>query len=427
MNKYINNISSLQIARLLRYANLIAIGIVFSHLFTVDVVGYYEKFIFVAGIVSFFWLQGIVQSFLSLVKQKNTQQTIYFNTFVLLIIFAVLTAILLLIFQQIFAEYYHIKYLKYLILYLLFSIPSSLTEYAYLGLNKYKHITVYSIASQSLHFILLSLPPILGFSLEYSLIGLIIVNIFRFIWLIFILRRYTICKISVTFIKEHLKLAYPLIISILLGGSASYIDGFLIAHFFNDSQFAIFQFGAKEFPISIMLINTFSNASIPEFAIKPLTENIKNIKNYSLKLMHFLFPLSIIMMMLSNLAFPILFSDSFLFSAKIFNIYLALLIFRILLPQTILLGKQKTKVFWWVSLIEIITNVTFSLVFIPIFGLIGVAYSTIIAYGVEKIILINLVHKEFGIKLGSYLAIKPYLLYTLALTTTYIITDYLIF
>lgn len=436
MKKYINNISSLQITQLLRFANLFLIGVVFVRYFSTEEIGYYEKFIFIASAVSFFWLQGILQAFLSLVKSTKKElgtnkSAVYFNTFILLLIFSIFIILLLFFLKNLTVENKQIQtffvHFKWLALYILLSIPASITEYVYLGLNQPKKLLVYGTISQSLHFIFLISPVLFGFPLVYSLIALVIINFLRFLWLIYILHKHTLCLLKISFIKENLKISYPLIISTLLSSSASYIDGLLVNHFFNNELFAIFRFGAKELPISLILSSAFSNAMIPVFSEKPIEETLNQIKKYSTHLFHFLFPLTLILLLTSNLFFPILFSENFAFSAKIFNVYLLLILFRMVFPNTILLGKQKTKPLLWISAIEISVNVLLSLLMIPHFGLLGIAYATLIAYGIEKIILIRIIKKYFSITMSSYLNIKPYALYSILTILTYFITDYIIF
>lgn len=436
MKRYINNISSLQITQLLRFANLFLIGVVFVRYFSTQEIGYYEKFIFIAGTVSFFWLQGISQAFLSLVKStkkelSTSKSAVYFNTFILLFIFSIITVLLLFIFKNIIKGSTQVQtfflYFKYLVLYILFSIPASMTEYVYLGLNQAKKLLIYGIVSQSLHFIFLISPALFGFPFVYSLMALVAISFLRFAWLIYILHKHTHCTLKISFIKRNLKIAYPLIISTLLSGSASYIDGLLVNHFFSNEQFAIFRFGAKELPISLILSSAFSNAMIPVFSEKPFGESLNQIKKYSTRLFHFLFPLTWILLLTSNLFFPIIFSEHFAFSAKVFNVYLLLIVFRMAFPNTILLGKQKTKPFLWVSAIEISVNIFFSLLLIPYLGLLGIAYATLIAYGVEKVLLMQLVKKYFSVKVSDYLNIKPYILYSILLIITYLITDYITF
>ena len=58
----------------------------------------------------------------------------------------------------------------------------------------------------------------------------------RWVWLIIMLRRYAEWKISPEFIREHMKLGMPLIITTLISGSAQYIDGVIVSAYFDDPK-----------------------------------------------------------------------------------------------------------------------------------------------------------------------------------------------
>jgi len=436
IQKYINNISALQFVQLLRFATLFLVGIVFVRIYSTQQIGYYETLIFIAGALSFFWLRGVLQSFPSLVKNKNkayehNQSIAYFNGFVILVLFSVLTVLFLTLFKNLLSNLLNnsqpVIYFKWLLLYILFGSPANFIEYIYLGLNKPKSIISYGIISQTAQFLMVIVPAVLGYPLEVSIIGLVIINVLRFVWVILILYKNTFCKLNVAFIKEHLKLAYPLIVSALLSGSAQYIDGFIVTHFYDSTMFAIFRYGARELPIALILANAFSNAMIPEFSSLSLNDAIAKLKRNSSRLMHLLYPLTILLLIISNWLFPRMFSEEFTLSAKIFNVYLLLIVFRLLFPQTILIGLRKTNAFLWIAAIEIIINVSLSLVFIQLFGVIGVAYATIVAFSVEKLILVLLVKKWFSISLRNYQPVGLWIFYSIFTIITFIIIDFILF
>ena len=85
-------------------------------------------------------------------------------------------------------------------------------------------------------------------------------------------------KISVEFMKEHLYLGTPLILTSLISGSAQYTDGVIISAVYRDpAMFAWFRYGAKEFPLVLMLANGLSNAMLPEFSTREkMKESLAN-------------------------------------------------------------------------------------------------------------------------------------------------------
>lgn len=432
LQKYINNISALQFIQLLRFSNLFIIGFVFSRIYTTENIGYYETLLFIAGALSFFWLRGILQSFLSIIKEKPADQNeAYLNTFVLLVIFSFASVLFLCLFKNGLSVFLNheqpLPFFKWLIIYILLSSPANFIEYIYLGLNQPKKIIKFGIVSQSVQLCCLVIPALLRYSIEVSIIGLIIVNLGRFLWTIYLIVAKTYVQLSYAFIKKHLILAYPLIFSSLLSGSSQYIDGVIVNHYFDSTMFAIFRYGARELPLAFILANAFSNAMIPEFSASPMSEVLLKLKKNTTRLSHLLFPLSIVLILLSNWLFPIVFTASFTLSAKIFNVYLLLVISRLLFPQTILIGLKRNKDFLWISAIEIFINIVFSLLFVQWFGLVGVAYATVVAYFAEKILLVTLVKKWYNIPINSYLPVQLYVFYSIFTIVSFVIVDFYLF
>ena len=178
----------------------------------------------------------------------------------------------------------------------------------------------------------------------------------------------------------------------------------------------------------MLMANAFSASMLPGFTDRlKLKSNLEKIRQSSQKLGSWLFPLSGILMVVSHWAFPVIFNVNFSGSATIFNIYLLLIVSRLLFPQTILIGLQKTKVIMWVSFLEIVVNVALSLWFVQSWGLAGVAYGTVCAYIFEKLALMVFVRKTCGFRIGDYLNVKQHLVYSLLLATVFVVIEYFIY
>ncbi len=431
----ITPVSAMQIFQLMRFSTLILIGVVFTKSgLSTAVIGQYETFLFLAGAVSFFWLNGLIQGFLpssddhSLTKKSS----VLFNVFYLMIAFSVLCALFVLLFEHSISgtllKGTGIPFLNYLLVYILISSPVGLVEYIYLIQKQGKQMLVYGAISYALMFLLVVLPPVLGLSIEYSLAGLVFSSVFRMVWLLVLLLRNSLPNFDFRFIKKHLKSAWPLIFSMLLSGSGQYIDGFIITSYFDDATFAIFRYGAREFPLVLLLANAFSASMLPGFASRSnLKSNLEKIRQNSQQLGNWLFPLSGVLMLVSHWAFPVVFNVNFSGSATIFNIYLLLIVSRLLFPQTILIGLQKNQAILWTSFLEIVVNVALSLWFVQFWGIAGVAFGTVCAYLLEKIVLVVLVRKTYGFRISDYLNLKQHLLYSVLLSGIFVVTEFLIY
>lgn len=419
---------------MLRYSTLMLIGIVFAKSgLSISDIGQYETFLLIAGAVSFFWLNGLIQGFLPLIDQEAIarKSSKLFNVFYLVTALSVLSGVFLIVFEQSISGFLlkksSVPYLGYLLIYLIISTPASLVEYIYLVKDQGKQLIRYGGISFCLMFLLVIIPPVLGFGIDYSLAGLIASAVFRFGWLLVLLFKNAAPDFDWSFIRTHLRSSSPLILSLLLSGSAQYIDSFIVTSYFDDATFAIFRYGAREFPLVVLMANAFSISMLPAFADpSKLKSNLESIKLNAQKLGNWMFPLSALLMLLSHWAFPVVFNVGFSQSATIFNIYLLLIVSRLLFPQTILIGLQKNNLIMWASFLEIIVNVTFSLCFVQIWGMAGVAYGTVVAYIFEKVFLMVFVSKSCNIKVSSYLNVSRHLIYSLLLTIEFIIIEYLI-
>lgn len=435
MNIKITRISALQIFQLIRFSTLFLIGVVFTKsALTTSEIGQYETFLFLAGAVSFFWLNGLIQGFLPAAgsPESSKKSPLLFNVFILISVFSVLAALFVLIFRQFLSgQLLHgseIPFLRFLLIYLLITSPASLTEYIYLLKNQGTQMLAYGAISFGLMFLLVVLPPVFGLGLWYSMAGLVLSSAFRLAWLLVLLFRNSVLKIDFTFIRKHLKSAWPLILSMLLSGSGQYIDGFIITSWFDEATFAVFRYGAREFPLVLLLANAFSTSMLPDFAEPEKVKiNLAKIKANSRELAKWLFPLSGLLLLISHWAFPIIFNVSFSDSATIFNIYLLLIVSRLLFPQTILIGLQKTNPILLASFFEIIVNVALSLWLVQFWGMAGVAYGTVGAYIFEKIFLIIHVRKNFGIRITEYLNMKQHVFYSVFLLAEYFVVEFVIF
>ena len=252
-----DNISGLQLFQLLRFVIFLIVSIVFakSHLSRAEI-GSWETFLFISSLLSFFWVTGIIQSLLPLYHRNKTYRRIgetkdgkspeIFNAFLLLCFFSL---IFFTVGQSIkgSVSVYNFSgnspYINLLLLYLLLSNPVCLIEYIYLLNNRSHRIFQYGYMTYTAQLILILVPFFLGRELIWSIYGLLAITGIRWIWLIILLRRYTEMRVSFEFMKEHLYLAVPLIITTLISGSAQYVDALMIWVVWNDpAQFATFRY-----------------------------------------------------------------------------------------------------------------------------------------------------------------------------------------
>lgn len=403
-------------------------------------IGQWEMFMFISGLMTFFWVTGIIQTLLPLYHRNKTYRKMgdngtdkspeIYNAFLLLCLFSLLFFALGHSLKNNFSVFHisgNVPYINLLLLYILLNSPVQIIEYIYLLNNRAYRIFQYGLYTFAAQLAFIIIPLILGKDLIWSIYGLLAITAVRWVWLIVLLRRYTEMKVSVEFMKEHLYLATPLILTTLISGSAQYTDGVIVSVVYRDpDQFALFRYGAKEFPLVLMLANGLSNAMLPEFSTRErMRESLAKIRVKSKRLMHILFPSAILMMIFARWIYPRMFNPEFHKSTDVFLIYSLLIIPRLVFPQTVIVGRKKTHITLIAAIIEIGINIPLSLLMIKWgYNLQGVALSTFIVYIVSKAFLIGYLWFKMNIKPSEYIPLRLYAFYSALISIVFILIDH---
>jgi O-antigen/teichoic acid export membrane protein len=420
----LTTIRALQLFQVMRFGAFFLTGVLFTKLgLGAYGIGIYESLLFLGSLLSFFWLSGLSQSLLANYRPAERSRE-FFNAFLVLLGCSVLVFVLfrLLITPFTFLAnnpevLWHYGTFSW---YVLLIGPAYLAEYILLLKERPKELVGYGILAFGSQLAFVTLPILLGYGLEEAIFGLVTSAALRFAVVGFLLFRFADFTLDKNFLRTFIITASPLIAGSLLSGSAEYLDGLIVSHYFNEKTFAIYRYGAKEFPLVLLLANAFSNGLVPKVS-QNVQAGMTEIRQGSLRMMHAFFPLSIGLMLVSGWLYPVLFSAEFAESAQVFNVYLLLVISRVVFPQTLLIGLRHAKAILYVSAVEISLNVGLSLLFVQWFGLVGIAYATVIAFAVEKLLLMAILWRKEGISPLSYWPWKMHLGYSLVLVGAHIV------
>jgi len=362
---------------------------------TVGEVGVIESFLFLSAAVSFFWVSGLTNVLLSRYPRLESdarRQELYacaFNLYMinfLLIIIGWMAGPVL-------KDYLPTEILPYyrlLLIYIFLNNPTFLTEHILLLTNRSLSLVAYGFIQFCAHLFAILIALLLNTGLEGIFINLILVAIIKNIFLFILLRRHSVAINGWRIPMEQLLNAIPITGGLLLAGSAEYIDGFLVSNYFGNDAFAIFRYGARELPLSLLLANSLSAAFVPKLAASgSATRDLGELRDEARGLMHLLFPVTILFIFISHSLYPVLFRPQFAESAEIFNVYLLLVASRLLFPQTLVYGHNLPRVIFAIALVELGVNIFASLTLMQFFGIKGIALGTLFAFMTEKLLLIQ--------------------------------------
>lgn len=426
-------INALQTFQLLRFVTTLFIGILLAKIFSVATadIAVYEVLLFLGNFLSFFWISASQKTLLSLFpQQKNQQAHLLWNMTFLMTLFGLLAGGILYGFQDIivhqFTQFEQLEYLGLMSLIVVLIGPTSLTEFIYLLQKKEKAIVQYGIFLFGGQLLAVLLPLIFDWGLQGIFQALLVWNILKFIWLIkVLLAAYKIEKqtnpqtlkpsFNWPFQKNLLWLLFPLCLHMLIGGGMEYVDGFIVtSHFSEEGMFAVFRYGAKELPLVTILTAALAATLIP-LAVENQTAAIDKIKTEVQQLSNWLFPVTMVLMIISPYLFPLVYNEDFADSAKVFNVYLLVISSRLLLPQVLIYARQHNFVLVWSAIIEVVINIGLSLYLVNSYELEGIAFATVIAYLVNKLILIGYNYWTFEIPLSDYLNIRSFVFWNVGL------------
>ena len=136
---------------------------------------------------------------------------------------------------------------------------------------------------------------------------------------------------------------------------------------------------------------------------------------------HFLFPVTVALLLWSDKLFPLVFNPEFVGSAVLFNIYLLRTASRVLLPNSIVLARGEARAILWVSVAEFAVKIALSVLLIRYWGLAGVAWSAVLAFWVEKIGLMWYLEARLKVRSKDWLDWRWYLFYSLLLFATFFV------
>lgn len=393
-------------------------------------IGSWEMLLYLGTTITFFWVNGLLQGIAPVYNKLETSErkTFIFNHFLLFCAIAGVLFLLLVIGEPWITPsltgLQEVPHFRLFALYLLLNLPSFPVEYFYLLQERPRSIVAWGLVSFGLHLVVLFVPISLGWGLEGGLTGLILLSGLKFLWTAGLVFRLGKIGLDLKMVVSYLIFCAPLMLSNVVGNLMLLFDNWLVGwHFGDPAVFAVYRYGAREFPLATALVSALGMAMVPILTQSP-ENGLSTLKAKSLRLMHWLFPLTILFLCVSKPLFPIVFNPDFAASAELFNIYLLILASRVLLPASILLAKGDSRSIFWVSLAELGLKFILGFSFIQFWGLPGLAFSVVLSFWVEKLGLIWILERKHKIRTTDWLDWRWYLGYCLALGLAYWVSHY---
>lgn len=407
-----------------RYGGLLVVSILLAWIFpNHPLIGIYEQFLLLGSAVTFFWVSALFDSYLTLLRNGENGGGWVRTALHSGLLFAILSGLAIAIIGSVtLDETYGFGLWGYAVFMVGESLSLLLVHFLYHNQKTLK-LWLYSAFSPIAYGLALILPLISDPTFAASGMCLAGLGMLKVVWLVWEFWPHYSSEVKGKFpLRTLLQVALPISFAFLLSRSSEFVDGYLVLNFAPE-QFALFRYGAKELPIVLMLANAFSTLSAAQYAnAKPdqRKEILNKIRNRSGKMILGFTLLTALLLVLSKPLFVAVFGNSFAGAHTVFDVYLLLLMPRLLFPQSILRGLLKTRALTLSAGIELVLNIALSLAFLPVWGLPGIAMATVLAFACEKLFLMGVLWKQYGVSPALYTPIVIWLLSGLVLSGLYI-------
>lgn len=405
-------VTAYQFAHIVRYVqNLFLSVLLVKFGLSLEDIGIYEWLMFTMVLVSQFWISGLRDATISSYENTPAKQQVLFFGWLTSLVLAFLSVGFVLVFDH---SVFYINQqvlpsdlILLACLFLVFQSLANIPETILLLTKKATLLTYYALISTLVYFVSIGLSLWWFTDIKTLMLALILVS---FLKILFGLVHFSGWSVSIQIAAwfSYFRYAIPFFLIALTGLAMDITDGLFVRHFFDAQTFAIYKYGAREFPLSSLLMHSLSIALIPLITQK---KDLTVLKHKATRHMHLLFPVSILLIWLSKPLFVLVYNDSFLDSALIFNMYLLILGSRILLPHSVLLAFGKQNWVFWIGLVEIISNIILSYWWVQIWGLYGLVWATVFSYYLHKCIMLVVIHRHFKISLKDLIHVRWWVFY----------------
>ncbi len=413
----------LQLAGIGRFALIFIQGIV--HVKSgvpLEIIGKIEFVFFVANFLVFYFQNGGRNALLSWVPGRSDSGDLHDKlsaVYAALHVFGAVAALVLLIGSQFFhtGKYewlLHDSSVIYLAVYVLFTTPVTALIYNYLLTGRRHRILWFITVSYIIQILTVIVPVVTGAGVDTMLAALAVFAVARWLFATADGGWFRNGFPAVARITAFIGFALPLVLHALNSGLMDYVDGWVVSAYFGDEQFALYRYGAKEFPVNALLIGGLLTGMIPRFRADGQVK-ADALKREIARLMRVLIPANCLLILLSPMLYELVYSEEFVTSARIFNIYALTLLSRVVMNQVFLYVFHHNWVLAGSTMVEVVINVALSIVLMQEYGLIGIPAATVIAYALHKIFIIAYIRRYFKSPFGSYIPLLPYVVSVIAM------------
>lgn len=387
------------------------IPIILARSFSQDDFGLYIQIIFVVSVLIEVSKWGIINSLYHYYSTNSKSRAeLLSQSFYMLLLIGLIIATIILFFDDQIYNFLNIvdepKLLGAMIIYVLLMLSSLILDSIYILEKKVLTFFIYEIVNKSLKAVFI----LFAFSMYGTIIHIIyfitLYAFVKFIFTYFYLRqnyKISLFKIKKSLLVDQIKYFMPIGCARLVGEIGKKADKFLLIYFLSPTSYAIYAIAYLGIPVISLLVTSISQVVVPKMSLSFKNNEILSIKQLWHKAIFkyalLIIPLIGLFEILAEEIIIILFTDKYVDSVVIYQIFLLGIFLNVFSPSIVLRSVKKTKVIFYSHFFSAIAAIICGYFLIKSYGMIGGAISFLIASTVRTFIQLAAIKKFLTLKL----------------------------
>jgi O-antigen/teichoic acid export membrane protein len=387
--------------------SIFVLSVVLSRYFTKDEYGTYLHIQLIVNLAVWTFLLGLPHSIYYFLPKVKNQKKFINTTCLMLSAIAVVVACSVYLNSDLLSKLLvnpNIEKLSYILLFLiLFQIPLSLFEPLMITAKRVKEFALIELFFNVSFLMTVLSAVVYELTVENILVCLAVLYMVHNV----IVLAYTIHTAALYkkpnktgdpyTLSEQFSYSMPIGLSMAAVEASRYADKIIVSNQTTPEDYAVYTRGAMEIPIISILANTLDNLLMPRF-VESYKNNdtegiIKSWHSVIRMMAAFIYPCCLFLICTAEQLIPALFTDKYIGSVIIFQVYTLGLLTRISTFNVIVRAIGKTKVILWISIGTIIFNITLTYIFMSWWGVVGAPIATVLtATMMRAAYLISITH-----------------------------------
>ncbi|WP_342663743.1 lipopolysaccharide biosynthesis protein [Desulfovibrio inopinatus] len=206
-------------------------------------------------------------------------------------------------------------------------------------------------------------------------------------------------------LKEQVSFGVPMGVIYMLNNLGKNAEQWLAALLFTTQDYAIFVVGAVNIPVLTMLRQTLTQVTLPKMSKAHFNKDYKRVlylaqsANFAVAIAYF--PIIMYLLCFAHSIVEIAFTDKYIQSTQILQVYLLIYGRRALDMKNILMLYKQQKFLLRVNIILVVLSIAISLFASLLFGIVGIAMGSVIAAYIQVVIVYRRVSQCVGVPISK--------------------------